>query len=781
MRPRACSAALVVVLCTACGDRRSPALGDPIAPRIEEAPAAAPAEEVLRTAIAAAGRREAAVHDERPDLVRFEGTVVLPPGVPRDERAFVVVADWLPDSSAEPPPALVGPDGSFTLSFPEDVDWACVAVRGRYLYSEECEVDLTETLTLEAKLGGVLRGRLRVPDGYRLEEQETDRPVVLAADADRDDGNLDVAALGAGLTFELLGLPPTESLFLFARLPGLAPAVSQPASIRAGVVHELDVVLDAGVGAKGVVVDELGRPLADAVVFVSSRVDSEETWRALHPGAVLGDREREFLGQVNAMLVEFDDDYTQTTDESGRFFVRYVAPGELSVHVEAQGFLDHDQDLGVFLAGENAEDLRVSMDPGLSLAGRLRWSDGSPVAEESVLWSNGTRTSSFRTDDEGSFAVRGLEPGPCRLTVTASHDFDAPERPSSHPSRIMRRSVLEVPAGTIDAVLDVEGDARLIGRVIDADGRPIGAFRLHAEGDEGEVDAKYEDTAGAFELRVPVGRWTIQVTSSKAGSSRPREVRTGLTAEKLVLTAGEPLTIRGVVRSPSGPLEGARVWATSVEESVLTDAAGRYELSSPCAETIRVYASCPGFVQRWASCEPTGGDRIEQVDLELPRGARIQGVLFHSDGSPARGATLRARSDGEGSFARTDENGAFHFDGVPAGEIRLHAEVNGEVLRDAAPFRLRAGDELTRDLHLVRGLDLVVRLLDASGTPCRAQVTLLDAERDAIQRKSGRTCFFGPLASGAYTLEATQDERVWSRAVDLAADLALDWSLAGEE
>jgi protocatechuate 3,4-dioxygenase beta subunit len=154
--------------------------------------------------------------------------------------------------------------------------------------------------------------------------------------------------------------------------------------------------------------------------------------------------------------------------------------------------------------------------------------------------------------------------------------------------------------------------------------------------------------------------------------------------------------IRGVVRGPDGPAEGAAIELVHEEASgrrlerllgaivpaphriareVSSGAGGRFALEDVAPGTYRIRARKAGLAEHLSPpfTLPWEGDYF----VVLPRAASIGGTLLDSDGAPEAGAPLvLTRKDDPARVAWTDRDGRFSFEGLPPGK----------------DYRLRIGD-----------------------------------------------------------------------------------------
>ncbi|MBI5499887.1 MAG: carboxypeptidase regulatory-like domain-containing protein [Deltaproteobacteria bacterium] len=195
------------------------------------------------------------------------------------------------------------------------------------------------------------------------------------------------ATTGADGSFRLAA-PSSGDVRLVASHPDYVDA-----SVVASAGATAEVVLDPGVIVRGSVTDEVGEPLAAAVV--------------LRQG-----------GREVAAAVAGPD---------GKFRAGRVAAGDYELRATAAGFADQTLVLGIAAAGEGEAGaervVELVMRRGVTLEGRVTDRFGVPVGGASIelrLAGSGTAPRSARSDADGRFAATGLEPG--RWEIEASRE-----------------------------------------------------------------------------------------------------------------------------------------------------------------------------------------------------------------------------------------------------------------------------------------------------------------------------------------------------------------------
>ena len=140
----------------------------------------------------------------------------------------------------------------------------------------------------------------------------------------------------------------------------------------------------------------------------------------------------------------------------------WLEDGTYGVEIRGGGAHAEREALCFSVAGRD-ETVVVPVRTGVTLRGTLRLGDGRPVAGREVSASTSKRIRSGRTDRDGAWEIRGLEPGECRV---------AAEGLQGEPDAVVVSEV-QAPASGVDLVLRT---AQMIGRVTSAAPRRFRVF-----------------------------------------------------------------------------------------------------------------------------------------------------------------------------------------------------------------------------------------------------------------------------------------------------------------
>jgi len=356
------------------------------------------------------------------------------------------------------------------------------------------------------------------------------------------------------------------------------------------------------------------------------------------------------------------------------------------------------------VAAKEEESSAVGKRPGapMPLKGVVVDAAGEPVAGAAIvtIGRDGRRTA---LDCGGGRFALDAPRGPLSLRVVApgfeAKDFAWEERPLAPLRLVLQRATIvrvEVvdegtrrpPEGARFAALDASDRS---GPAVPSPVRlflaPSDRFVVARRGD-GEFDV----AVGSARSWSP-GAWApgfgdLQGERQRGAASPPKEASATGERLRLVLPRARLLAVR-VVDAAGAPVSGATVVALGAPSVVpsrvecatvlpgdalayaISDDDGIARLFGVAGETKRL--SCWSEVRGRAVVAlpaATSADRSLVVTLG-PCGA-IDGFACHGDGSPKRGATLRALGpDGSERYAACDADGRFRFESLPAGSFEL--------------------------------------------------------------------------------------------------------------
>lgn len=479
----------------------------------------------------------------------------------------------------------------------------------------------------------------------------------------------------------------------------------------------LEIIVRPGAVIAGRVTDEQGRALPD--IQVRARELREDDGR-FGRGGGRGGFGRGFFGGN-----------PETTDSNGEFRFDRLEAGKYQLTLTGEGYARTEQE-----AETGQTDLKIRMEVGQSISGRVVDAEAAPIEGATVRVGNGWgRQNRVETDKEGRFELGGLDRGTLEVNVQ---------------SRGFLIHSFETEGGDLgDIVLEVA--PRLIGVVVGPDGYPVAGAR---------VSANALSEAELFNESGDEGR----------GGRRGRGGRGG----------------------GRGGREG---WGPESRASAWSDAEGVFALELPAYDrTWRVRASATGFLDSEAAEFHVTRD-TEGLRLTLGLAGEIVGRVTGVGGEPIAGAEVRLEpyraDDGEegrgrggrrgggfgfgrgGTATRSEADGTYRLTGIMPGSYRIRASARTYANFTGDGMDLPEGAQRTFDIRLEAEKRLRGIVVDPSGQPIPdARIRVVGALSGMKRGSSGPAGRFeiGGLAADVLRLDVSHDEFSQTRLDEVFAD-----------
>lgn len=681
-------AALIVVGTRAVGlwgrtEAETPAVMTKAAP-----PSSAPVEQAELAAHAPIGRRLPTIHDADPKgTLRLEGQVI-------DEHDAPVAGAIVAIDANPPIVVRTESDGGFVFDGLIRRDYRIEATLDeRYAGPARLRLsDTVEPVTLRMRKGGTVEVVVteRVGGaplaGAEVELRSWLSTLTWKATTNAD-GVAKLSGVGAGWS------PLIVHAKGFAQAAMMLGTSGNPDSVDHAALS-----LDRGAALAGRVVDEKGRPVANARVVVASAANPEPV------DFVDPDRD--------AIVTAADGSFSIPTLSAGTWRVTATA-GDFAPTTSAPIVLD----------GVHARSgFELQLLAGAVLRGTVTDESGAPVPAANVSVVERTylpwrASRQVFTDASGKFAIGGL----ARRTVdvVAWHDSGA--------SAIVAADLATKREHDITLKLDVTGT--ITGTVVDKSGRPIGDAQVSATPDWASdtvdraawavrgVQETMSDQGGAFRFAgLPDGSYRVRA-ERVGGSEGTLSLSTG------ILTTPNAAPIKIVV-GPDGRALGKIQFADGTPVSAFTIAIdntrplafvtkdGAFAMPAP-AGTYELTVAGPGFVTSSKQVTIVEGEDRDAGTLTVNAGRSISGRVLDEHGAPVPHAIVAAGALLSGGGAElyiksesvaakdteTDDQGRFVLAGFRPGSLTVSAGKTNAG-RSASIQLPASSDSVTLDLVL---------------------------------------------------------------------------------
>ncbi|QDF01729.1 carboxypeptidase-like regulatory domain-containing protein [Myxococcus xanthus] len=649
----------------------------------------------LRDAVASSGER---VDFTLRRAHLLQGTVTDPQGNPLSGVDIDVDDEIQTETETETfreevDPTTSDEHGRFELTFPTPGDYTLVLTHHGHM-EERVKVNvpgpaLSVVLRAAGRVEGTVTNTQGVPiHGMTLSLVDT-RETVASQETETDaEGRFSLTEVGPG----------TYTLIPGSDLGDTDHQVMRTVTVQGTETVEVSLRLETGAPVSGIVVDEHGRPVANALVdgnnFPSPRDGVFES---------------------------------TSSDAEGRFVLHHLAEGACALRAskdryvfEARGPTADGLSPPAVLARSGADDVRLILRSQGHIRGRVVRGDGSPITRFTI------DQRSFR-DPQGTFRLAAERAGAQRLT------FEAPGL-----TRAMRE--VQVSAGEdVDlGAVRLEAGRHVRGRVVDAEtSRAIedAVVAVHLPGEGGALEevapiaAEASDTDGTFAFTPLEARPLDLLVQTNRGHPQMRQ-RIGTGDETLELRIYPGAQVDGTLKDRDGKPAEAIVqlvandgdYSAAVDEALGTFQArnvpaGTYTLSASMGQNAegRSVAFLPQRVKvppmgkvTFSFTEATGGGTM-RLGIRMPPARPGEGLyqaLLSGTVSPtvsARELRTRARF-GDIRASTKSQDGVLVYEQLPAGAYTFIV-----LLEEGKPARftvhreelfLAEGETLERDIQV---------------------------------------------------------------------------------
>lgn len=524
--------------------------------------------------------------------------------------------------------------------------------------------------------------------------------------------------------------------------------------VVAGSEELFEIVLDRGARVSGRILDETGDPVEGLSVSAVT----------VSPAGPVADALRRGTRVANGR-----------SRDDGSFEIARIDPGRVEISVApGRGWIASDLLTLDLRGGEERSGLVLRVTTGSELVGSVSNEEQRPVVGATVRVSNRTSVTSFmvrslgpssteRTDGDGNFAVRGLDPAVPQRAVTIQH-----------PDYAVLEEVVEIHAGDNRRDFVLRRGAVITGVVVTEGGEPVEGAEITLQGGSSQVRSSYtffggkaaeSDPEGSFEIRgLSGGVYEVQARKPGFASGTAEGVDVGETtgaSVTLVLTIGG--TIRGRVLDLE-PEELARIEVVASNEQSglamgIVAADGEYRIPNVGFSKGRVIASTKQggrTAMEEFELDRHGGEAW--VDLEFKAGSTLSGSVL-LNGEPVANAQVHAQGgESPGGGATTDASGRFRIRGLEDGTNMLMVLALGS-LNHRESVLVEGDTEVTIDIASVSLSGLVLAADD--GAPLAHAEVSAFIEGDPFSGFGSPT---GTDSGGGFQIHAPAGRRVRVRA-----------------
>jgi hypothetical protein len=556
------------------------------------------------------------------------------------------------------------------------------------------------------------------------------------------------------------GLPDPGRL---SRDPGpLDGGAQQPTRTESSVPEPARAEGPVGAGVLGKVVDESGRPIAGALVWISER------WQ---------------FGAMPTAQPAVEDPLTKRITGADGVFVFERLPAGAEMNLWAF-HADYAPRLAApFSARDTVQELPpLVLEAGATIEGVTQDTGGNPLVarveliyQDSGNFRGGTlaeqreqdlrlgRLKVVESDGQGRFSFRGVGSGSIWSLRAYAEGYATAE--------IM--PVMVQPDQPTEPYLMVLGTEHVIaGVVINDERQPIAGAQITVSRTQPRpvfTAQGVSEADGTFTLRgLPEGVYGLAAVAE--GYAYGKAQRVEVDAPPLEIMLGRKGGVAGRVTTPDGaPLAAYRLELMRTRRNTaqygetgmtwdIADPEGNYRIEGLDAGTYVLLVRADGTCPTYSPGFQVGRDVVIGMDVQMSAGGRVIGVVRDAQGAPLAGAAVTLRGPqfqppvGGGFFAmsngdpdnvpvnvaRSDATGRFTLEHATPGEMRLHVE-HPTHLAELVPVSVREGATTeTGEIRLLAGGTVFGTALDQHGKP-------LSGGTVSLSRQDGDNLFHSSL------------------------------------
>ncbi|MGC4114501.1 MAG: carboxypeptidase-like regulatory domain-containing protein [Myxococcales bacterium] len=402
---------------------------------------------------------------------------------------------------------------------------------------------------------------------------------------------------------------PLGSYTVRASAPHTLKCDGVAATVDAAKTTEVQIRLWSAVSLEGVVVDGTGAPIR---------------WSEIWSQAVVGRSAKAVQPKI------------------GHFEIDGLLPGPHRIAVRADGFANREFDVTA-----PSKELRLVMEPGLTVLGMVLDESGNPLADAEVgLLPEGKPLGASlggTADEDGAFKIDGVQPG--RYLAVAAESLRNEKYSTTGASVSEKIAVFET---NTRVTLRFKSGEVIRGTVVDSHGRPIAGAIVSALPDGvGPVQGlaanlqrseTFADGKGAFTLtRLHSGRYRVWAEYS-GYSNRNDSMALATTGDSSVRLA---LSEEGIIRGRVLHADGSPSLEYRLNDQTIRSSDGRFAYSVHSGPTVTLFFNESNYAQEVRLVQAGREKEVTLEDVVLTPARRIDGeVIDASSGQPVVNASV---------------------------------------------------------------------------------------------------------------------------------------------
>ncbi len=439
-----------------------------------------------------------------------------------------------------------------------------------------------------------------------------------------------------------------------ANLEDYTEGAATGVEVRPGEEARVEITLGQGAVVRGQVVDKSGRGLEGVAVVLAPRQGAGMGMQA-EAMVEMQLRQSDMLGVDRQSLPGLGNMRLAYSDAEGNFSLAGLADGANRILAISVGYQTTRSSVQVERE-QDPEPVRLVLELGGSIAGRVLDSGGQPLAAATVTLMSAQGMARFASsNEEGAYSLEGLPAGKHTVMVYASGSGGGMRTTSA-------QAEVELGATT---TLDIRFSAGLLvrGRLLRA-GQPVeGAMVQLLGGDGGMMNMKMGRTIadGSFEIAdVQPGDYQAFIQHDARATKLPVTVPDGDKEVQVGDLEIPSSRIAGtIVSTVDGlPIAGAQLMVAEDRASAAgsamgelldtmlgmgqSDGEGHFELEGMQGGNLMLQATATGYAPSQLRFELLEGAELLGLRFELQPGVQLTGTVVDAQGQPAP-ATLGMR------------------------------------------------------------------------------------------------------------------------------------------